>query len=241
MWPFSRKYALVDTNIFQDFTDYHSHILPGVDDGIGKMEEALGVLKAYSQLGVRKVWLTPHIMEDIPNTPDKLRNRFHKLQEAYEELLRNDSTLSPISLNLSAENMIDSLFIKRLEAGELLPYGDKENELLLETSYVQAPNAFHSILKDVKEAGYTPVLAHPERYQYMSNSEYESLRASGVKFQLNILSLIGAYGPSAQQRAEYLLSNYYYNYKGTDIHSLQNFMHLIKKKALKGDKTRFTL
>lgn len=233
MWPFNRKYSLLSTGTLTGLTDHHSHILPGVDDGIQTTEDAMKVLEYYQQIGIRKVWLTPHIMEDIPNTTDKLRDRFHKLN------LEHQKTGSPIQLHLSSENMIDSLFVKRLETNDLLPYGDNNDELLLETSYVQAPYGFHRILNDVKEAGYTPVLAHPERYQYMSVDDYETLHAKGVKFQLNLLSLTGAYGPSAQKRAEHLLSLHWYSYRGTDIHNLHNFQHYITAKTLKGDKTRF--
>ncbi len=54
--------------ILRKGTDCHSHILPGVDDGVQTMEEALEILRLYEELGIKSVWLTPHIMEDMPNT-----------------------------------------------------------------------------------------------------------------------------------------------------------------------------
>ena len=95
---FNTKKKLINTGILKGATDWHSHILPGVDDGIQTMEDSLTVLEAYEQLGIREVWLTPHIMEDMPNTPEELRARFQELQEAYQ---------GPIILHLSAENMLD--------------------------------------------------------------------------------------------------------------------------------------
>ena len=56
-------------------TDWHSHILPGVDDGFKSLEDSLAVLDMYQEAGIREVWLTPHVMEDIPNTTDGLRRR----------------------------------------------------------------------------------------------------------------------------------------------------------------------
>ena len=47
-------------------TDYHSHVLPGVDDGIRNIEEALSALERLNKEGVEALWLTPHIMEDSP-------------------------------------------------------------------------------------------------------------------------------------------------------------------------------
>lgn len=221
---FSKKYSLIDTGIFNGLTDCHSHILPGVDDGIRNMDDAIAVLQTYEQYGIKKVWLTPHIMEDIPNTTEKLRKRFEELKNAYQ---------GQIELCLSAENMVDNLFVKRLEDNELLPYGDRGKELLLETSYVQAPYGFYKILEDVKKAGYTPVLAHPERYNYMEYDHYDSLRSQGICFQLNLFSLVGAYGPEPKRRAEYLLENDFYSYKGTDIHSLEHFKAIAAKKIIK--------
>ena len=48
-------------------SDYHSHRLPGVDDGVRNQEEALGVLARLEREGVESLWLTPHVMEDVPN------------------------------------------------------------------------------------------------------------------------------------------------------------------------------
>ena len=158
MWPFSSKYNLLQSGIFNGWTDRHSHILPGVDDGIQSIKDSLAILTMYEQMGVKKVWLTPHIMEDCPNTPEKLKVRFEELESAYQ---------GKIELSLSAENMMDGLFVKRLEQGILMPYGDNQDELLIETSYVQPPMGMEGILRDMRKAGYTPVLAHPERYLYL--------------------------------------------------------------------------
>ena len=224
MWPFPSKYNLLQSGIFNGWTDRHSHILPGVDDGIQSVKDSLAILSMYEQMGVKKVWLTPHIMEDCPNTPEKLKTRFEELKTAYH---------GNIELALSAENMMDGLFIKRLEQGILMPYGDNKNELLIETSYVQPPMGMEGILRDMQKAGLTPVLAHPERYLYMDAEKYENIKEMGVKFQLNITSLIGAYGKQVKERAEYLLNEGYYNYSGSDSHSYHATKRAFEHKSLK--------
>ena len=86
MWPFTKYYSILDSGFLEGATDWHCHILPGVDDGIRTMESALEVLAYYEEIGIREVWLTPHLMEDVPNTPAALRARFAEFKAAYPEI-----------------------------------------------------------------------------------------------------------------------------------------------------------
>ena len=201
------------SSLLTNFTDYHSHILPGVDDGVKKMEVSLKVLERYEQLGIAEVWCTPHIMEDIPNTTAALKARFAELCEAYQ---------GPVKLHLAAEYMMDALFEERLHQSDLLPLGDKGNRLLVETSYFTPPMDMDALLNRVKQKGYYPVLAHPERYVYMDRGRYTALKDMGILFQLNLSSLGGAYGSEAKDKARWLLKHNYYNLAGSDLHSLHN-------------------
>lgn len=220
MWPFSKKQTLAESGFFKGFTDWHCHILPGVDDGVQTMDEALAILAEYERLGIAEVWLTPHIMEDIPNTTTHLCHRFDQLQAAYTGNIR---------LHLAAENMLDPLFEQRLAAGDLLPLGPEGNRLLVETSYFNPPIDLYGMLERIKSAGYHPVLAHPERYLYMSPADYRKLKASGIEFQLNLPSLTGLYGPTAKKKAEALHKHNLYNYSGTDLHSIKQLKTIISK------------
>ena len=158
MWPFTKRTSLADSGIFRGFTDWHCHLLPGVDDGVQTMEETLRILSLYEELGVTEVWLTPHIMEDMPNTTASLKARFKALEAAYQ---------GNIGLHLASENMLDNLFEERLEQNDLLPLGKGGKHLLVETSYFNPPMGLNNILLRIKSKGYVPVLAHPERYVYM--------------------------------------------------------------------------
>lgn len=212
MWPFPSSKSYAELDFFRGLIDYHSHLLPGVDDGIPTQEESLAVLARYEAMGVKEVWLTPHIMEDFPNTPADLRARFEVLQEAYR---------GPIILHLAAENMLDTLFLKRLEAGDLLPIGKKGDHLFVETSYYTPPMGFRDILKEIKRAGYYPVLAHVERFFYMDDDDYRKLKDLDVVFQMNTFSLTGQYGPKAQENAYKLLKAGYYDIVGSDLHTIK--------------------
>lgn len=212
MWPFAPRHTLADSGIFKGFTDWHSHILPGVDDGVRTMDESMEILALYERLGVKTVWLTPHVMEDIPNTSVHLETRFAELQAAWS---------GTVELYLAAEYMLDNLFCERMEDGDLLPLGDKGDRLLVETSYYNPPANLYGMLERIRTRGYYPVLAHPERYIYMGESDYGKLKREGVRLQVNLPSLAGLYGREVRRKAEWLLEEGYYDLAGTDIHSLK--------------------
>lgn len=224
MWPFNKRISLADSGIFQGFTDWHCHLLPGVDDGVQSMEDTLQILTRYEELGIREVWLTPHIMEDIPNTTTDLRNRFKELQAVYH---------GTIDLYLSAENMLDPLFEERLKNNDLLPFGKSGNYLLVETSYFNPPMGLNNILLRIKSRGFVPVLAHPERYNYMDQNKYRELIDLGVKFQANIPSLVNAYGRFPYKKLEWLLRENMIDMWGTDTHHPGTFSKVIIEKTLK--------
>ena len=190
--------------------------------GVQTMDEALEILAEYERLGVREVWLTPHVMEDIPNSTDGLRERFAELQAAYK---------GKVELNLASENMLDRLFEERLQKDDLLPWGKDGKHLLVETSYFNPPMGLNNILLRIKAKGYYPVLAHPERYLYMRRDEYERLKSMDIKFQLNLFSLTGLYGKEAQKKANDLLKAGMYDYTGTDLHRREVLQSLLEKRA----------
>lgn len=208
---FRKHISLADSGIFHGFTDWHCHLLPGVDDGVQTMEESLHILSLYGQLGVKEVWLTPHIMEDMPNMTSALKARFEELKAVYQ---------GSIVLNLASENMLDSLFEERLEKNDLMPLGKDGKHLLVETSYFNPPMGLNNILLRIKSKRYIPVLAHPERYNYMEENDYRQLKEMSIKFQLNLFSLVGAYGTEVRKKAGWLLKNGFYDLAGSDTHGL---------------------
>lgn len=226
MWPFSNKKTIIEQGIFQGFTDNHSHILYGVDDGVRTKADALAILKQYETYGVTEVWLTPHIQEYMPNETKELQERFDELCEAY-----SSSGDSKIRLHLAAEYMLDNLFAERLADDDLLYHGEDKKRLLVETSYFNPPLHLEETLDEIMRKGIYPILAHPERYAYMDDEQYDRLHAKGILFQLNVGSLIGTYGKTAQKKAYALLDKGYYSLFGTDIHSPKMLSLFETKKA----------
>ena len=224
---FGKKYSMLSAALLKGATDAHSHILYGVDDGIGTLEESLATLEFYEKAGLRTLWLTPHIMEDVPNTTEGLRERLEKLKASYK---------GSIELRLSAEYMLDNLFEERLSAGDLLTHG--EGHILVETSTWAPPIDLWGVLERIKASGYRPILAHPERYRYMAMSDYRRLRSLGVVLQLNIPSIVGYYGESVRKKAQWLLRGGYYSMAGSDCHRRRNLASQCEAQVLKGKDIR---
>ena len=126
MWLFHKTTVLSRSGLLKGMVDCHSHLLPGVDDGVQSMEESLQILREMEQQGIRRVWLTPHIMEDIPNETLALQRKFWELLQQYR---------GAVELKLAAEYMLDNLFEERLEKEDLLLLEEGKRFLLVETSY----------------------------------------------------------------------------------------------------------
>ena len=219
-----RKQSLLQSGVLQGATDRHSHILYGVDDGAATLEDALAVLAYEEEIGIREVWCTPHIMEDVPNTTEALKQRFAELQAAYQ---------GPIELHLAAEYMLDTLFEERFNAGDLLTMED--DTLLVETSTWNPPADMTGTLRKIQKAGYRPLLAHPERYRYMTDPGYERLHKMGIHFQLNLGSLVGYYGETAMRKAHELLEKGWYSEIGSDCHRLATIKEQYNREVLTKD------
>ena len=217
---FKRKMSLSD-GVLQGATDNHSHVLFGVDDGIKTLEDSLAVLSFLETLGIQHLWCTPHIMDDLATPTEALKARFQELQQAYK---------GNIQLHLAAEYMLDSEFERRLEQGDLLPIdGDI---ILIETSMNVPPYNFIEVIQNIMSKGYRPLLAHPERYRYLSMNDYEYLDSIGVFFQLNLPSLVGYYGDTARDKAVELLRKGMYKRIGSDCHRLQSIQEQYTRDVL---------
>ncbi|MGM9759877.1 MAG: tyrosine-protein phosphatase [Parabacteroides sp.] len=213
MWNlFHRSKEIRKTGLLRGMTDVHSHLLSGVDDGIPTMEASLEALDFLHQEGIERIFLTPHLMEDLSdNRPAFLRERFAALQQRYQ---------GPIQLRLCGEYMLDPGFKHQREEG-LLTFPGKR--VLMETSYMSAPPDWQDILYDLTLEGYWPIIAHPERYLYLRPQDYRQLKTRGYQFQMNLMSLAGVYGPMAARLARDLLKQGFYDYVGTDLHRKEVF------------------
>ncbi len=203
-------------------TDMHSHFLPGVDDGARTMDESLAMMRKMQEFGYQKCILTPHIKMDMyPNSEADLQLKFLELTQAMDE-----AGLS-IRVELAAEYYLDDHFLNRIENTPLLSFGP-QRYVLVEFSFVNAPVFEIETFQRIIDKGYTPILAHFERYVYFHGSiaSAETYRAMGVNIQLNLNSLTGHYGPDVKKQAERMLDQFTVDFVGTDAHRMDHLVLL---------------
>lgn len=208
--------------------DMHSHLLPGLDDGLQEMEETLDFMFQLQRMGYKKLICTPHILTDMyPNSPDTILPRLALVQNALKE------NNVDIQVEAAAEYMVDIDFENYLNADKpLLTFG--QNLILIEMSYVAASNNIENVIFQLRLKGFQPVLAHPERYAYYFGdiNQYQRFIDLGCYLQLNILSLLGYYGDAAKSIAQLLLKKNMVTFVGTDMHH-ENHLNSLKKLASK--------
>ncbi len=207
-----------------NFVDIHSHILPGIDDGAKNLTESYEMINEMKSLGFSKIIGTPHTISGLyDNTNEIIKSSFLKIKT---------EKINDVVIDYASEYMIEPELIYKAENKNLLTL--KKKFVLTEMSFIQAPKDLYEILFIIQTNGYKPIIAHPERYLYFSKdfSDYEKLKNIGCKFQLNLLSSVGYYGPDVLKITNKLLKNNFIDYVGSDIHSIKH-INFIKKNKLR--------
>ena len=191
--------------------DMHSHVLPGIDDGAQNVEESIFLIKRMMELGIKKIIATPHIMIDYyRNTPETINNALTLLRE---ELLNQGID---IQVEAGAEHYFDETFETRIDQGKLVAFGDKY--VLYEFPFINKPQNWFGALQKMLQTGYKPILAHPERYPYLSTDDMAMMRSWGCNMQLNTISLTGYYGRDIKKRAEEMVDLKLIDFISSDMH-----------------------
>jgi tyrosine-protein phosphatase YwqE len=194
--------------------DMHSHLIPGVDDGSPSAKDSLNLIAGLGRMGYKKLIITPHFMTGFyNNTADGVTRSLEILNEG---IARQEPE---ISLEVAAEYYIDYDFMHDLGSKPMLTFGNKM--LLFECSFTNQHRNFDETVFEMQINGYKPVLAHPERYTYWHGATrlMQEFHDRGILFQLNILSVIGAYSPSVNKAAMALIDNGLVDFIGTDLHN----------------------
>lgn len=195
--------------------DLHSHILPGVDDGAETIEEAVAIAREAERQGIRGIVATPHYLEEgFQLSPEETDKRVKELQH----FLKNEGI--SITVYPGAEVFITPDLGKSVSGG-FIPTLNHSKYILIELPFNTLPGYTDEVLYDLLVMGYTPIIAHPERYIYIHkdpNILYNWIQ-NGIYAQLNAGSLIGNYGNRIKKNAEVLIKHNLLHLIGSDVHS----------------------
>lgn len=220
-WPIHTKEKKRNTLL----VDIHSHLIPGIDDGVKTTFEAVKLIRRFQEMGYKKLITTPHIMSHrYKNSSSIILEKLEFLKDALV-----DHEID-IEIEAASEYYLDDYFLELLKKRDILTING--NHILFEMSYTRAPANLTDIIFEMDRSGYRPILAHPERYLFMHDDfeEYETLKEYGVLFQLNINSLAGYYNKQVQKMAYRLVDAGMVDFLGSDAHKarqvemLQNFI-----------------
>jgi len=198
--------------------DLHSHLIPGVDDGARTLEEALRAVEAMVKVGIGTIVTTPHVRASVFHDPERGERRISEVESAYRGLAVAVAERFPdVRLGRGFEVMLDVPDPDLRDPRVRLASTDF---VLVEWPRLRIPRGTNAVLARIRADGFTPIVAHPERYHGLDAELRiaQSWRQTGALLQVNHGSLVGRYGTEARVRALRLLQMGVIHYLSSDHH-----------------------
>ena len=195
--------------------DIHTHVMPGVDDGAKNMRMALEMIaKSYDE-GVDTVIATPHCMPGVYNNifNESLARKWNILYATVKE------AGIPVHLRKGMEVLISERSMKLIREKKVWTLNNSDY-LLVEFAFDEDPVWCTEKLKEVAEEGYIPIIAHPERYDFVQRHRdiVYDWYCEGYGIQVNKESLLGQFGRREKQTADSLLRHNIVTCVASDAH-----------------------
>lgn len=194
--------------------DFHTHILPNVDDGSKSVEETFSLLAEAKNVGFDAIISTSHYIEDHYDV--EVAEREVWIKALSENLYKKNLDLK---LYLGNEIYITENIIELIKTGKATTINNT-NYVLFEFPLNTKPMNMYDIIYDMLGNKFIPVLAHPERYSFVQSNPtlVYDLIEKGVLMQSNYGSILGLYGEKAQLIVRKLLENNMVHFLGSDVH-----------------------
>jgi protein-tyrosine phosphatase len=194
--------------------DLHTHVLPGIDDGPAELEAAVELATIASERGVRTLAATPHVSERYPTTVEAMQAGVAELSA---QLAQRE-----ITLGVCPGGEVEAERIATLEPADLRGFSlaGAGRYLLVELPWEAMTAEATAALGGLRTAGLVPIVAHPERYDYVqaAPARLEALAESGALFQVTVSSLLGHHGRSSERAARDLLEAGLAHLLASDVH-----------------------
>lgn len=196
--------------------DLHNHILPGVDDGAVDIDEAMEMVSLAARCGIHKIIATPHYRQGNGVSTEAIDEAYGELVSAMEYEGVN------IKLEKAMEIMATDDLPKLLQQGKVWTYPNS-SYFLVEFACDEDRDYFDFILDGCAKAGFTPVIAHPERYRAVRRHPEmaQEWNKKGYGIQVNRDSLLGMFGEKTYLCADLLMRKGWANCIASDAHTPQ--------------------
>jgi len=225
--------------------DFHSHLVPGVDDGARTLDESLEAVERMVQAGIRKIITTPHLDGSLTREPRAFAERMAHVDGAWDEVRTAVGRRFPeVDFRRGHELMLDipdpDLSDPRIRLGGT-------SFVLIEWPRLQLPPGTVEVLARLRASGVRPIVAHPERYIGFDRGLelVAEWRRAGAFLQMNYGSLVGRYGPEARTLAHRLLKRGWADYLSSDFHGRAHLQiyreEAVAKLAERGAEEQLTL
>jgi protein-tyrosine phosphatase len=200
------------------FVDIHNHLVPGVDDGARDVQAVLDSVERMTRQSIRRIVTTPHIEGSLTLDRARLDSRLAQVTEAWERASRAIGESFPEVEYLRGHEIC--LDVPGVDFSDPRIRMGGTSFVLIEWPRLQLPPGTVAVLKTIRERGYRPIVAHPERYQGISGAigVAGQWRDAGASLQVNYGSLVGRYGAEAQSVAIRLLRRGWVDYLASDFH-----------------------
>jgi protein-tyrosine phosphatase len=199
--------------------DFHSHLMPGVDDGAADLDESRSGLAAMREQGITTIITTPHIRASMTDRPRELEQYMSALDAAFDQLATLAATEFPdLRVERGVEMMLDT---PQPSMGDLRLHLAGTIFVLMEFPYMTIPPNSSMAVRELRGRGVIPIVAHPERYSNMASNVdlIESWKDAGAYIQVNAGSFVGQYGNTARRLAWGILERGMADYLCSDYHS----------------------
>lgn len=207
--------------------DVHSHLIYGVDDGVKTLEESMKMILAAKENGYQTLVVTPHYIEDSIYSSSSIENS-KIILKIEEELLRQNID---VKICLGNEFMLSNNVLELLEKNEIKTLNNSKY-LLTELSQTMSSDYIIDKIDLLISKNIIPIIAHPERYDFIDLQQYKEMVSHGALLQMNLGSLLGTYGKHVKKRARLLIKNNLIYIVGSDTHRKDNFSYLLKTKKI---------
>lgn len=196
--------------------DFHSHLVPGVDDGARTIEDTLESVQRMTQEGIRKILTTPHLDGSLTLAPELLEERLEEVSASFDDAAEAvNATFPEVEFRRGHEVMLDVPDVNFADPRTRL---GGSSFVLIEWPRLHLPPGTTQVLQRIRGEGYRPIVAHPERYIGIDLDLAAQWRRAGAYLQLNYGSLEGRYGAEARAIAFRLLRRGWADYFSSDYH-----------------------